>query len=177
MAFWLAAFVLAVCQQTNAALSPTHLRCEYTVNPLGIDVPHPRLFWTLESKERGERQSAYQILVASSPDLLAKDNGDLWDTGKVVSDETTHIHYAGKELKSSQAVFWKVRSWGQDDKPSPWSAPGTWTMGILRQSGTGRPRGFVRMARRRHFFFAKNSMSVPVSCAPSRTCPASVSMK
>lgn len=135
MAFWLAAFALAFCQTcrgTAGALSATHLRCEYAVNPMGIDVPHPRLFWTLESKQRGQRQSAYQILVASSPALLATDKADLWDTGKVVSDETTHIHYAGKELKSSQPVFWKVRSWDKDGKPSAWSAPATWTMGLLQ---------------------------------------------
>ena len=134
MAFWLAAFVLAFCQTcpgTAGALSPTRLRCEYTFNPLGIDVPHPRLLWKLESKERSQRQSAYQILVASSPSLLAKDNGDLWDTGKVGSDETTHIPYAGQELKSSQPVFWKVRSWDQDNGASAWSTPATWTMGLL----------------------------------------------
>ncbi|HUJ09212.1 MAG TPA: family 78 glycoside hydrolase catalytic domain [Verrucomicrobiae bacterium] len=139
--FSFTAFFLLFCCQIRAAVFATHLRCEYAVNPLGIDEPHPRLFWTLESKERGQWQSAYQILVASSPDLLAKDDGDLWDTGKVNSDETTHIHYAGKELKSSQPVFWKVRSWparrkpgeggNKDDKPSPWSAPATWTMGLL----------------------------------------------
>jgi hypothetical protein len=134
-AFWLGAFVLAFCQTcrgSTGALSPSHLRCEYSVNPMGIDAPHPRLSWTLESKERGQRQSAYQILVASSPDFLIKDNGDLWDTGKVVSDESTHIHYAGKELISSQTVFWKVRSWDKNGKASDWSALATWTMGLLQ---------------------------------------------
>lgn len=131
-AFILAFAHTAMCQETNNALLPARLRCEYAVNPMGIDVPDPRLFWTLESKERGQRQSAYQILVASSPHLLAKDDGDLWDTGKVVSDETAHIHYAGKELKSSQSVFWKVRVWPENDHPAMWSAAATWTMGLLR---------------------------------------------
>src|ERR1035437_2285037 len=124
----------ARCQETNSTLLPARLQCEYAVNPMGIDVPDPRLFWTVESKGRSQRQSAYHILVALSPDLLAKDNGDLWDTGKVVSDETAHIHYVGKELKSSQSAFWKVRVWPENDHPAMWSAAATWTMGLLRQN-------------------------------------------
>ena len=77
-----------------AALSPANLRCEYAVNPLGVDAPNPRLFWTVESRERGQKQTAYEILAASSLELLAKDNGDLWDSGKVSSDETIQIPYA-----------------------------------------------------------------------------------
>jgi alpha-L-rhamnosidase len=126
-------------------LAPARLRCEYADNPLGIDVAQPRLYWMLESRERGQRQSAYQILAASSPELLSRDTGDLWDTGKIASDETVHIRYAGKPLKSSQAVFWKVRVWDRNDQPSAWSAPADWTMGVVgateppssRDSGAG----------------------------------------
>ncbi len=78
-----------------AALSPANLRCEYAVNPMGVDAPNPRLFWTVESSERGQKQTAYEILAASSPELLAQDKGDLWDSGKVASDETIQISYAG----------------------------------------------------------------------------------
>jgi alpha-L-rhamnosidase len=116
---------------THAALSPADLRCDYAVNPLGVDSPNPRLFWTLESKERGQKQTACQILVASSPGLLAKDQGDLWDSGKVASDETIQIPYAGQPLKSSQEVFWKVRVWDVNERVSAWSKPATWTMGLL----------------------------------------------
>lgn len=110
------------------------LRCQYTVDPLGIDIPDPRLFWIVESPERGQRQTAYQVLVASSTHLLAQNTGDLWDTGKMDSDRTTHIHYAGKALASAQQVFWKVRVWDKDGQPSAWSPPATWTMGLLRPS-------------------------------------------
>ena len=79
-----------------SALSPANLRCEYAVNPLGVDAPNPRLFWTVESSQRGQKQMAYEILAASSPELLAKDNGDLWGSGKVASDETVQIPYAGR---------------------------------------------------------------------------------
>ena len=117
--------------EKSGALTPAQLRCEYAVDPLGIDVPAPRLFWTVESKERGQRQSAYLILAASSVASLKKDHGDLWDSGKVASDETIHIPYAGHELKSSQQVFWKVRVWDKDGGASAWSEPVTWTMGVL----------------------------------------------
>ncbi len=131
-----AAFVLLVIAPAHGAssrggLTPVELRCEYYVNPLGVDVPQPRLFWKLASKQRGQYQTAYQILVASTPELLAKDTGDLWDSGKVVSDETTHIKYAGRPLKSSQQAFWKVRVWDKHGRASAWSKPASWTMGLL----------------------------------------------
>ena len=117
-----------------AILSPANLRCEYAVNPLGVDVPNPRLFWTVESSERGQKQTAYQILAASSPELLTQDKGDLWDSGKVVTNETVQIPYAGRPLESSQPVFWKVRVWDASGIGSAWSRPATWTMGILKPS-------------------------------------------
>jgi hypothetical protein len=130
--FILATFALALIPTwSNAALSPAYLRCDYVINPLGVDSPNPRLFWTVESKERGQKQTAYQILVASSPALLKQDQGDLWDSGKVASDETTQIPYAGQPLKSSQEVFWKVRVWDANERASAWSKPAHWTMGLL----------------------------------------------
>jgi alpha-L-rhamnosidase len=112
-------------------LAPARLRCEYSVDPLGIDVATPRLFWQVESADRGERQTAWQVLVASSPDILSAGRGDLWDSGRVDSDATTHIRYAGAALASSQKVHWKVRVWDRGGRPSGWSAPATWTMGVL----------------------------------------------
>jgi alpha-L-rhamnosidase len=117
-----------------AATSAADLRCDYAVNPLGVDSANPRLFWKLESHVRGQRQTAYQILVASSGKNLAHDNGDLWDSGKVSSDETIQISYAGAALKSSQQVFWKVRVWDKDGKVFAWSKLVTWTMGVLNDS-------------------------------------------
>jgi alpha-L-rhamnosidase len=128
----LAAFSLV--SPAMAGLTPVDLRCDYAVNPLGVDSPSPRLFWELESGTRGQSQSAYQILVASSGKNLAKDDGDLWDSGKVSSDETIQIPYGGKELKSSQQVFWKVRTWDANGKISAWSKTATWTMGALQGS-------------------------------------------
>lgn len=109
----------------------TKPRCEYAVDPLGIDVAQPRLYWQLAGSRRGQSQSAYQILVASSADILEGDRGDLWDSGKQDSTQSTHVLYNGKPLKSSQQVFWKVRVWDDKDQPSPWSPVATWTMGVI----------------------------------------------
>ncbi len=108
------------------------MRCEYLHDPLGIDAAQPRLSWTLRSDVRGQRQTAYQVLVASSPELLQGQQGDLWDSGRVSSDETAQVVYAGKPLPSRQACFWKVRAWDRDGTPSAWSPPARWEMGLLR---------------------------------------------
>ncbi len=120
-------------ENAEAGLIPVQLRCEYGRDPLGVDVTNPRLFWKVESTARDQRQSAYRLLVASSRQVLSDDQGDLWDSGKVDSDETTHIHYRGRTLTSSQQVFWKVRVWDKDGRVSPWSETASWTMGLLRE--------------------------------------------
>ena len=146
---------------------PEALRCEYLKDPLGIDVAKPRLSWKIEDRiqesevrsqktesriqnpgsqiARGVKQTAYQVLVASSQDLLRKNQGDLWDSGKVESDQSLHVEYAGKPLISNMRCFWKVRVWtsrtevrgqrsevGRNGDRSEWSEPAYWTMGMLK---------------------------------------------
>ena len=123
-----------------ADIQPAHLRCEYLENPLGIDVQQPRLSWIVTATDpdkRGLRQAAFQILVSSSLEKLAADKGDLWDSGRVESDETIHIEYAGKPLNSRMQCHWKVRVWDSDSHPSPWSEPAVWSMGLLKASDWG----------------------------------------
>ncbi|MBP7933380.1 MAG: family 78 glycoside hydrolase catalytic domain [Phycisphaerae bacterium] len=115
----------------DAPLAVQRLRCEYLVNPLGIDVACPRLSWVPRSDQRGQRQTAYQVLAASSADELAADKGDLWDTGKVVSDQSAQVVYGGRVLASGQRAWWKVRLWDAGDRPSAWSEPAFWEMGLL----------------------------------------------
>ena len=110
------------------------LRCEYCTYPLGIDAARPRLSWGLVSSERGLRQTACHVLVASAPEKLTKDEGDLWDTGKMASDRSVQVEYAGKPLTSGTKVWWKVRAWDAKDTPSAWSEPTWWTMGLLRSN-------------------------------------------
>ena len=115
-----------------AAVSIADLHCEYLTDPEGMDVLHPRLSWILVSSQRDQRQTAYQILVSTSLSLLRNGVGDLWDTGKVPSDQTTQIPYGGSNLVSREQCFWKVRSWDGSGKPSAWSSIATWQMGLLK---------------------------------------------
>ncbi len=130
-----AIFGLSMCVLSSvgaeAAVCATNLRCEYLVNPLGVDVAKPRLSWILESDRRGERQTAYRVLIASSAAMLANDQADLWDSGRVESDATIHVAYAGKPLPSRTQCFWKVQVWDRNGTPSPWSEPAFWAMGLL----------------------------------------------
>lgn len=106
------------------------LRCELLTEPLGIDVPQPRLGWKIKAEERGVLQTAYHILVASSPEKLAQDIGDLWDSGKTESHNSIAVYYDGKALKSDTKVFWKVKVYTNVGE-SAWSAPASWRVGLL----------------------------------------------
>jgi len=110
------------------------LRCEYRDQPLGIDHPAPRLSWTLESSVRGQKQTAYRVLVARSIRALQAGRGDLWDSGKVESNQSVNIVYAGGVLVSGQRCFWKVKVWDKDGASSDWSAASFWEMGLLKAS-------------------------------------------
>jgi len=103
------------------------LRCEYLRNPLGIDVEKPRLSWV------GAGQSAYRVLVASSPEKLRRDQGDVWDSGKVTSSQTAWVEYGGRPLASGERVYWKVRAW-DGGKQTAWSSVAQWSMGVLKDS-------------------------------------------
>lgn len=117
----------------QAAAVPAHLRCEYEVDPVGVGRTPPVLMWEVraaEPAERGAGQTAYRILVASSPDILSKDEGDLWDSGKLASSETLGIRYEGAPLAGLQQVWWKVKLWDGAGHESAWSEPGHWTMAL-----------------------------------------------
>jgi len=116
----------------TAGLKASKLRCEYRVNPLGIDVLKPRLSWVVESSERGQFQTAYQIIVSSTRLNLENDIGDLWNSGKVESSETNQIEYDGEKLLSRMECWWKVRVWDKYGRPSKWSESAYWTMGLLK---------------------------------------------
>ena len=107
----------------------SNLRCEYLTNPLGIDIVTPRLSWLIRSQRRGALQSAYQIMAEDAGTGLL-----LWDSGKVLSDQSIHVEYAGNPLHSRQRVQWKVRAWDELDHPSTWSEYAWWEMGLLEES-------------------------------------------
>lgn len=138
----------AVPEALPGPARPTNLRCEYLSNPLGIDVVRPRFSWVLDHSERGESQSAYQVLVATRPELLDKDQGDQWDSGKVQSEDSTQVEYDGKRLESGQAYYWKTRYWGKQGSAGPYSAPAHFEMGLLsREEWKGRWIGGANQLR------------------------------
>ena len=118
----------------SSAVTAGQLSCEHLWNPLGIDISRPRLSWKMNAPGRGDRQTAYQILVASSPGILSSNTGDLWDSGMIVSNQSVLVTYDGQALTSGEACYWKVRVWDENGNVSAWSPMATWTMGLLSPS-------------------------------------------
>lgn len=110
------------------------LTTESAHQPLGIDVARPRLGWQLTSPNRAQSQTAYQILVASSPSVLAQSQGDVWDSGKVPSEQSVDVRYAGPDLASRTRYYWEVRVWDSQGVPSAWSPPAWWETAMLNPS-------------------------------------------
>ncbi len=108
------------------------LRCEYRMNPLGIDVVKPQLSWVIKAARRGWSQSAYQVLAASDPKGLEQDKGNLWDSGKVESNRSVGIVYGGEALGSGSQCWWKLRVWDEHGKVCKWSQPAWWETGLLK---------------------------------------------
>ncbi|UOR03560.1 glycoside hydrolase family 78 protein [Hymenobacter aerilatus] len=127
-----------------AAVQLERLRCELLTNPEGIDATAPRLSWELSSPERGLEQTAYQVLVASTPEKLAADEGDLWNSGKISSGQSVHVRYAGVPLPGRTRCYWKVRTWTTQGETA-WSPAAHWSMGLLNYlDWKGRWIGFDR---------------------------------
>ena len=126
--------LLAGSRATGAApaaegpVAPFSLRCEYLDSPSVIDTPRPRFFWALDHSERNQVQSAYQILVSTDP-LLGQ--GDQWDSGKVASDDSGQVEYAGLPLASNRTYYWKVRYWDRGGHPSLYSSGARFDTGLF----------------------------------------------
>jgi hypothetical protein len=140
-------FALLIAQFCLPAQTPVHrepselaaqgLTCNSAVNPLGVDDPQPRFHWSLKPRTeqlRGVRQTAFQILVASSRALLDQDSGDLWDSTRTTAALAPQVSYAGKTLVSDTGYYWKVRVWDQRGSPSAWSETATFLTSLLQSS-------------------------------------------
>ena len=110
-----------------------NLRCEMLVNPKGIDVTQPRFSWQMNGQQRALKQIAYQIIVASSPKKLSNNEGDVWNSGKVLSDQSVLVEFNGKTLTSRQECFWKVKVWTNKGE-NEWTQPASFTTGLLKAS-------------------------------------------
>lgn len=109
------------------------IRIEDRQRPLGIDIVSPRLSWQIEVVEANFLQCAYQIQVAErKPDF---NDALVWDSGKVVSEQSHLIPYAGEELKERLTYYFRIRIWNTQGEASEWSGTEYWEMGILQQSG------------------------------------------
>ncbi len=128
------AILSSSCTNAPSSITIVDLTCNYMERPLGIDTEIPKLSWKMISNERNQFQTAYQIIVASAIKTLNEEEADLWNSGKIDSDNNLFISYGGKPLSSKTSYFWKVRVWDQDDKVSDWSTVGTWSMGFLEQT-------------------------------------------
>ncbi|MGB4899443.1 MAG: family 78 glycoside hydrolase catalytic domain [Saprospiraceae bacterium] len=126
--------LLAITLSLHAQLTLTKLSCEYMDNPTVVDEKTPHLSWINLAKpgERGQKQTAYQIRVASTTKKLK--SPDLWNSGKILSDQSNRIPYGGVELRSRMDCFWQVRTWDKAGRVSAWSPVATWRMGLLRES-------------------------------------------
>ena len=115
------------------AQAPHSLRCEYATDPIGLGTRQPRFFWQLDDDRPGATQTGYRILVASSAERLARDEGDLWDSGEVASEEHAQVVYDGSPLGSRTRAFWKVRSLDSEGEASAWSGTACFEIGLLER--------------------------------------------
>ncbi len=125
------AWTLSAACACGAGLLPYGLECEARQNPVGIDVPKPRLGWKLRSDQQNQTQGAYHVAVATSPERLASGTPDAWDSGRVASEQQSWIEYRGAPLRSFQRYWWKVRVWDGAGTDAGWSQPAEWTTALV----------------------------------------------
>lgn len=124
--------VFAMPGESRRRVSVSHLLTEWMQNPLGIDTPQPHFSWQIQHSDRGARQSAYQVQVASNTKLLRLGKADMWDSGKVASSKSLHIRYEGKPLQSRTIYYWRVRVWDHSGTVSSFSPPATFETAMLQ---------------------------------------------
>jgi alpha-L-rhamnosidase len=127
-------FAFAACQKPTSPATVGELKCEFQENPLGIDRAQPLLQWKMQDSRRGARQTAWQVIVSGTYRNAENGESDIWDSGKVDSDQSVHVVYNGPALKSGRTFFWRVRVWDKDGKATPWSETGFWEMGLLNET-------------------------------------------
>lgn len=131
---FLSVFLFNSCGNKESLPPPIELICEYQTDPIGLDKANPQLSWKIPVYSNGIMQSSYEILVASSLKKLNNDEGDVWSSGKVDSDQSVFVRYTGNPLESRRQYFWKVKYWDNKGAESSFSAPSTWEMALLNQS-------------------------------------------
>lgn len=130
--FSLMAYIFFPAQSSyaNTPCKPVGLICEYLVNPIGIDEPHPRLSWHLEDMRRGARQTAYRIYVSTDSLEVSRGKGNQWESGKINS-EISLVNYHGKPLQPFTKYYWTVEVWDKDNKQSIQSRIASFETGMI----------------------------------------------
>lgn len=111
-------------------MSVKKLQCEYLNNPLGVASLQPKLSWQLIASGRNIQQSAYRILVADNNASIQQNTGNIWDSQKVLSDQSIQVLYGGQKLQPAKTYYWKVMVWDNNNHASAWSGEGVWQMGL-----------------------------------------------
>ena len=114
------------------------LTCNSQYNPIAIDTRQPFLSWIVKADGFNREQTAYQVLVASQPMLLNEKEADLWNSEKVISSQSAHVKYRGKQLHATRKYWWKVKIWDEKEKSSGWSAVNTFEMGLMSETDWGK---------------------------------------
>jgi len=133
---------------TAASGKPTLLQCDSLVTPLGVDDPQPLFSWQLQDDRYGAKQTAYQLQVATQSSILSA-KPDIWDSGRVQSDQSVGVPYGGPELKPSLRYFWRVKVWDKDGAAYPDSDVSWWETGLLdSRNWRGKWIGYEQAAHR-----------------------------
>ncbi|MBP7050593.1 MAG: alpha-L-rhamnosidase [Phycisphaerae bacterium] len=119
----LAILLLGATAVAQGPAAPGGLMCELMARPelASIGDSTPDFSWIVGAADQGGRQTAYQILLASNRTNLDRDEGDLWDSGRIASARSAGVEYGGKPLSPNAAYFWKVRTWNADGQAGPFS--------------------------------------------------------
>ena len=125
--------ILFYCPLSAQQIVVSDLQCQYQEFPLGVDDASPRLGWQLSASRRNTMQKAYRVLVSDDKMLLQKNTGNVWDSKKVISDQSIQVAYTGKKLQPGKLYYWKVMVWDDQNISSQWSRPAAWQMGLLNR--------------------------------------------
>lgn len=126
---------LLLCQLLLKAgtIAPSNLQCENLTNPVGIQVALPMFSWNIESGERNQTQTAYELIVSDNVKDITNQKGNLWTSGKIITNNTINVQFGGASLQSTKRYFWRVKAYDKKGEPSAWSDVATFETAMLRQ--------------------------------------------
>lgn len=132
LSFLLGVFVFIgfSCSKSKNEVKFTNMKCEYLVNPIGIDSPLPRFVWQIVTDKQGKNQIAYEIIVDSDSLAITKGKGSQWDSGKI-NDSLSLVVYSGNKLEPFTKYFWSVKIWDEKGIPSKWSSISSFETGMM----------------------------------------------